>query len=332
MKKSKLTLVCTKKMSREEWLAERRKAIGGSDAAAIIGLNAYVTPYAVWADKTGRLPEKPDSEAMRQGRDFEQYVADRFTEKSRKKTHRVNAIIQNPDYPWASANIDRDIVGEESGLECKTTSIMNLKKFKDGEFPESYYVQSCHYLAVTEYRRWYVAVLVLNQGFMIYQLTRIPDDGCPDWCESSVYVSDDEIAALMDAERDFWELVKSDTPPDLTGRKPDSDTLAAVYNESVPNEEPIYLSEQEETIRRYIGLKNQIRMLEDEAEQYKQAIQAELGENELGQTSEWAVTWKGQSRRTFDAKEFQKANPHIDLSPYYKTSSFRKFDVKPLAD
>ncbi len=98
----KLIYINTKNMSREDWLKERRKAIGGSDAAAIIGLNAYATPYTVWADKTGRLPEKPDSEAMRQGRDLEQYVVDRFTELTGKRARKLNAIIKNPEYPCDS--------------------------------------------------------------------------------------------------------------------------------------------------------------------------------------------------------------------------------------
>ena len=41
--------------SREEWLALRRGYIGGSDAAAVVGLSPYVTPYQVWAEKTGKV-------------------------------------------------------------------------------------------------------------------------------------------------------------------------------------------------------------------------------------------------------------------------------------
>lgn len=52
-----LTRISTRSMSRQAWLAERRKTIGGSDAAGIVGLSRYATPYTVWADKTGRLPE-----------------------------------------------------------------------------------------------------------------------------------------------------------------------------------------------------------------------------------------------------------------------------------
>lgn len=50
----------TRGMSREAWLEKRRKTIGGSDAAAIVGLSRYASPYTVWADKTGRIPEKED--------------------------------------------------------------------------------------------------------------------------------------------------------------------------------------------------------------------------------------------------------------------------------
>ena len=90
-------------LTHEEWLAERRKSIGGSDAAAIVGMNHYVTPYALWADKTGRLPDQPDNEAMRQGRDLEQYVADRFTEATGKRVRRHTAMFHNPECLYALA-------------------------------------------------------------------------------------------------------------------------------------------------------------------------------------------------------------------------------------
>ena len=74
--------VSTKDMSREDWLVERRKTIGGSDASGIMGLSKWASPYSVWAEKTGRVPEKEDTEAMRQGRDLEEYVALRWCEET----------------------------------------------------------------------------------------------------------------------------------------------------------------------------------------------------------------------------------------------------------
>jgi predicted phage-related endonuclease len=58
----------------------RRQSIGGSDAAAIVGLHPFLSKQRVWAEKIGKIPPKMDSESMRQGRDLEDYVARRFVE------------------------------------------------------------------------------------------------------------------------------------------------------------------------------------------------------------------------------------------------------------
>ena len=159
--------VSTKGMSREDWLAQRRKTIGGSDAAAIVGLSRYSTPYTIFMDKTGRLPDKPDTEAMRLGRDLEDYVAKRWQEATGKKVRRLQAMLYNPLYPFAHADVDRMVIGEDAGLECKTTSTLDVKQFNGVEFPEKYYAQCVHYLAVTGVKRWYLAVLVFGRGFFI---------------------------------------------------------------------------------------------------------------------------------------------------------------------
>lgn len=100
-------------------------------------------------------------------------------------------MLRNPAYPFAHANIDRKVTGERAGLECKTTSIMNLKKFKNGEYPENYYAQCVHYLAVTGFDRWYLAVLILNQGFYTFTVER----------------DEDEINTLMKVEKSFGTIM-----------------------------------------------------------------------------------------------------------------------------
>ena len=82
-----LKKISTKGMSREEWLERRRKTIGGSDAAGIVGLSKWASPFSVWADKTGRAAEKADTEAMRQGRDLEDYVARRWLADTAQNYH-----------------------------------------------------------------------------------------------------------------------------------------------------------------------------------------------------------------------------------------------------
>ena len=83
-------LVSTLNLSHEEWLRYRKRGIGGSDAGAICGLNPYVTAMQVYHDKTSDTADDTDNEAMRQGRDLEEYVSQRFMEATGKKVRRAS--------------------------------------------------------------------------------------------------------------------------------------------------------------------------------------------------------------------------------------------------
>ena len=115
-------LVSTSNLSHEEWLRYRKLGIGGSDAGAICGLNPYKTAMQIYFDKTSDTIEYTDNEAMRQGRDLENYVAQRFMEATGKKVRKANAIFCHEEYPFLLANVDRMLTGENVGLECKTAS------------------------------------------------------------------------------------------------------------------------------------------------------------------------------------------------------------------
>ena len=322
-----LAKISTANMSREDWLAERRHSLGGSDMGAVLGLNRWSSPYSVWAEKTGRLPPKEDNEAMRQGRDLEEYVASRFTEKSGKQVQRMNYLLRNDEAPYLHANIDRRILGERSGLECKTASALNLKTYAGGECPDSYYVQCVTYLTVTGWERWYLAVLILGKGFQIYQITTVEDDAVPEWCESSVYVSQAEMDALKSGAKRFWEeYVLPDQPPPADGAEATGEAISTIYSEDGGGE--VQLFGREAMLREYFDLAAQIKDLQRDMDAIKQTIQQDMGEASEASCTGYSVTWKSQSRTTFDAKQFAKDHPHMDLSAYFKTSKFRTFKIK----
>ena len=274
----------------QEWLEIRRGGIGGSDAAAIVGLDRYRSPFAVYADKLGLSPEREDNEAMRQGRDLEDYVAQRFTEATGKKVRRCNDTLQHPEYPRLLANIDRLVVGEKALLECKTTSVLNKAKFAQGEYPPNYYVQCMHYLAVTGLQRCYLAVLVLNQGFHVFTVDR----------------DEDEIAALIAAEMRFWDAhVAKQVPPLPDGTESASSVIKGLYPEA-REKEATTLFGQEQKIKTYLELTAQIDALEKERDALKQALQLELGNAEIGHAHGYQVEWRNQSRRNLDTDRLKK--------------------------
>lgn len=309
MNEHKLTFIPTVGMSREEWLEQRRKSIGGSDAAAIVGLSKWASPYSVWAEKTGRLPEVEDTEAMRLGRDLEEYVAARWREATGKRVRRRNAIIKNDLYTFAHANVDRLVVGEDAGLECKTTSTLDVKKFNGVDFPEQYYAQCVHYMAVTGASRWYLAVLQFGKGFYTYEMER----------------DENEIRALMEAEAAFWQFVESDTAPEADGAPATTETIGAIYPQSCDG--CVDLLGREKLFTERKALKAQADEIARRIDEIDNTIKSDLGEIERGQVGDWSVSWKTQTRSTFQAKQFAKDHPDIDLNDYYRKSTSRVFKV-----
>src|SRR5690606_23614840 len=205
-------------------------------------------------------------EAMRQGRDLEQYVAERFMEATGKKVRRRNDMLQHPEYPFMTANIDRWVVGENAGLECKTTSVLNRAKFSQGEFPPNYYVQCVHYMVVTGAERWYLAVLVLNKSFHVFTIER----------------DEAEIQALIAAEKDFWENhVLKQIPPTPDGSESTSEVLRQSFPDAREREE-IALLGCEDKIQHYRELDAQVKELTQKRDALKQGLRLAMSDAEIG--------------------------------------------------
>jgi putative phage-type endonuclease len=298
-----------KTANHDEWKELRSHYIGGSDAAAVVGLNAYASPYSLWAEKTGRVPGFAGNLATEVGTYLEEFVAQKFAQVTGKKVRKCNQSFLNSQYPFAIANIDREIVGEDAGLEIKTTDTLNLKKFSGGEYPANYYAQMVHYMAITGKKRWYLAVLIGNKEFKWFVLDR----------------DEAEIAALMTAEAEFWELVKTDTPPAVDGTAATSETLKTIYAES--DDSVCDLTAFSANLRQYMALKKQIKELELLADEAANKIKEFMGESGGGECDGFKVSWKSQTRSTFDRKRFESENTDIDLSGYFKQSASRVFKV-----
>jgi putative phage-type endonuclease len=305
-------LAKTLDMPREQWLELRRQGLGGSDAAAIVRLDRYRSAFDVYAEKIGLKSEQPDNEAMRQGRDLEDYVAQRFMEATGKKVRRRNAILQHPEHTFMTANIDRWVVGENAGLECKTTSVLNRAKFSQGEFPPNYYVQCMHYMAVTGAERWYLAVLVLNKAFHVFTIER----------------DEAEINALIEAEKDFWENhVLKQIPPAPDGSEATSEVIKHLFPEAREREE-VALYGHEEKIQQYLELDARVKELTQERDAIKQELQLALADAEIGRAQGYIVEWKNQVRQSLDTKKLKSEHAEIYEKYLKPAQTVRRFMIK----
>lgn len=172
--KSDLIKIPVSDLSRKEWLAERSKGIGGSDVAAIYGLDRYKPAVKLFYQKAGIWDtDEGDNLAAYSGRVNEDNIYENYwrywdpdnnnenvmldnanSGNVIRKARRVNHMIINPKYPWLRANIDYQISkykDRNNGiLELKFVNSSHWSSYKDG-IPPGYLLQLQTYIGVCEY-------------------------------------------------------------------------------------------------------------------------------------------------------------------------------------
>ncbi len=303
-------IIDTKSISYNEWKAARKKGIGGSDAAAIAGLNRFKSPLAVYLDKIGEVDIPVDNEFVYWGNVLEEIVAHEFERRTGKHVHKVNAILAHSDYPFMIANVDRKVSGEDAILECKTTSAWNAKEWKDDEIPQECIIQVHHYMAVTNTSHAYLAVLIGGNKFIIKNIER---DGAL-------------IKNLIKIEKEFWNLVESKTPPDIDGTRSSTEILNILYRETVQNELSLPQAVNG-MIEERNTLTSQIKQLAEMKAEKENKIKLMMKENETARTDKYFISWKSVKSNRFDSKRFK--NDHSDLyTKYLKESFTRRLAIK----
>ena len=146
--------------SREDWLKKRTSYVGGSEAAALVGKNPYMTNIDLYRIKTGQQAKADidDKEYVIYGRNAEEHLRALFAldYPQYEVDYIDNNSFWNDKYPWASASLDgwlTDQDGRKGILEIKTTNILqSMQKEKwDHRIPDNYYCQCLWYMGVTEF-------------------------------------------------------------------------------------------------------------------------------------------------------------------------------------
>ena len=96
-------------LSEEEWLAYRRKGIGGSDVAALLGISPWRTARDLFYDKLNIAVVEDHEDnwvALEMGHLLEPLVAKIFQHRTGYKVYQIKKMFQHPKYPWMLADVD----------------------------------------------------------------------------------------------------------------------------------------------------------------------------------------------------------------------------------
>lgn len=316
-------------VNRDQFLAGRKKGIGGSDVAAILGFSPYKSPYQLWLDKTGRSERKESqNESAHFGNLLEDVVAKEFSRRSGMKVQRVTQqlSLENIGEPWAIGNIDRAVVNPEIAgrvffkdgklttdmiLECKTASEYMSKLFGEegsDHIPDYYLTQCLWYLKLTGAKVCYLAVLIGGNKFRMYRIER----------------DDDLIESIFKQVKAFWfNHVIADVPPDPTC----FDDVLHRWSKHVVGKQVEATFEQIKLNEELIAVQGRQKADKAREDEIKLTLVSSMQDAEMMISQGMTIcTYKEQSSTRIDSTLLKKEEPDL-FAKYSKTSSTRVFRI-----
>lgn len=260
--------------TKHEWLLERKRGIGASEAAAILGLNPWCSALDLYLQKKG-LSEVQENLAMRVGTILEPLICDEFTRQTeyQLKDHGQYTIYQHENIPFLRCTLDREILpknGEGPGaLEVKSTSAFNKSAWQDDEgepeAPLHYRVQNQLQMAVMGWSWGSIAALIGNHEFL-----HVRQEINPEF-----------IDHLVEKCSEFWDRVQKGIPPEPDGSEACAQALKKLY----PQEDYEVVELPPESLEWHTSLtiiKQDIKSLESEKRLFENKFRAAIGEAAIG--------------------------------------------------
>lgn len=306
---------------------DRRRYIGGSDVAAVLGISPWRTPLALWERKTAPLLDGPQAETGKKvkarGHRWEAVVAEMLVEHLRGNGHEVEIVASNkryvdPERDYLAAEIDYELRldGEEeiTNVELKTVHPFKAHEWGEAdtdEVPIWYAAQAMHGLGVTGRRRCLVAPLFGADEIRAYPILR----------------DEETIAAMRARCAAFWQLV-------ITGVRPDPTNLAdldRLYQGDPVTPALIADEELTRTVLRLRAIHTEIKAREAEAAALEFDVKLAMKDaTELvvpDDSKKVAIVWKNRDYTWFDQSALKEEDAKLHRRFQRKTTT-RVFTVK----
>ena len=315
MLNSKVIVPDIDKLSYAEWLQVRRSGIGGSDAAAALGLSPWKSALELWQEKTYGLSQpRQENEAMIFGKLMEPVITKEFIRRTGLTVKPMRSMLQAEQWPWMLADLDGLIEDPKRGtgvFEVKTASAFKQDEWGEDRCPDAYMLQLAHYMAVTSLS--YAVICVLIGGNKLQWATVDRDE--------------ELISSLVQLEKRFWQHVLTQSPPPVDGSTACAEMLSRKYPSS-SNAAPLILpAEADGWIADYLQAKAE----EDAAVERKRLAENRI--KEVMKNHEKAMspggcqtTWKTVQSSRIDSTRLKKEEPAL-FEKFTTTSATRRFSI-----
>jgi putative phage-type endonuclease len=306
---------------------DRRQFLGGSDAAAVMGLSPWKTPVELWMFKTGRTQEALEEDVERtrrleRGKKLEPFILDMTLDKLRDMGLKVehvatNALYTDPEHPWMACEIDFELKiwgeievggrvvrfdGEHINADAKSVGSSFARKKWGIEFtedvPVEYATQFMHGLMVTGRQACLISALRSFDDVDLFWTLR--DDAI--------------IAGMRQKEIDFWhDHVLADVPPDPYKFSDVKFLFPTAAADAIEATEEIMVK-----VRDYVRVKAAEKDMKDEGEVLALAIADYMrphraltyGVDRKGEPRV-ICTWNDEGMTKFDRKGLQEKHPDV---------------------
>lgn len=248
--------------SRDAWLAERKKAIGASEVAAVLGVDPHKSAAALFWEKSGLVePDNLDGiEFIEWGTELQPVVGAVFGRRTGRlvKAEPDHTVRRSIVHPWLAASLDFEQEADgrpgPGALEIKTSGEFMRKMWADGP-PLHYQVQLQAQLCVCGLQWGTIAVLMGGNRLMHWDFDR----------------NESFIEAMVIRTREFWSCVQAGMPPEIDGSMHTASALAKLF----PDDNGTALMMPDEAADKFRRLEK-LRALQSVMEKKRRSIENEL--------------------------------------------------------
>jgi putative phage-type endonuclease len=299
-------------MEQAQWLEERRKGIGGSDVAAIMGLSPWKTAYQVYREKRKEVEDWAGNELTDWGKRMEPAIRQWYSDTTGRDVRLPDKILYHPAHPFMLASLD-GFTDDGRVVEIKTgRSGKGWGEPETNQVPDYYALQVHHYMTVTGFQVADIPVSIAGSSPSLY-----------------IVEADKEISEMIiEACAKFWERVVNGNPPDPVTYADAVDRFGSLKAAGaiIAGENEIHAVDGIKSVR------TQIKELEEYEEAWKARIIIAMGETAdtlVDSAGSALVTYKlSNGRKTFDAKTFGKDHPDLYQQYLKNGEPQRRFLVK----